>query len=209
MSAEGEHVLEEAELSLVMQLKELKNRYRKTYEEYNSTKAEVSYCQHLVNQCRIRLLTGEHLKVQNVLMYCTYSSSKCIYIDCLTIINITYFAEGINRILGVLPEFEIWYNQSFLLPDQVLSVLEGGPVRPGQVPVDKALTLVCIRTTHTHLNVKVSIECDCKMLFVDGQEDEQKPFKHPSDNPQESSSAVSFYNAYNRSLLRVRHIAHT
>ncbi|KAI7814913.1 putative kinesin-like protein KIF9, partial [Triplophysa rosa] len=130
VSAEGEHVMDEAELSLVMQLRELKNRYRKTYEEYNSTKAEVSYCQHLVNQCRIRLLT----------------------------------------------EFESWYNESFLLPDQVLSVLEGGPIRPGHVPVDKALTL---------------------------EDDGQKPFKHPPDNPQETSSAVSFYNAYNRSLQRV------
>ncbi|XP_056610418.1 kinesin-like protein KIF9 isoform X2 [Triplophysa dalaica] len=129
VSAEGEHVMEEAELSLVMQLRELKNVYRKTYEEYNSTKAEVSYCQHLVNQCRIRLLT----------------------------------------------EFESWYNESFLLPDQVLSLLEGGPIRPGHVPVDKALTL---------------------------EDDEQKTFKHPPDNPQETSSAISFYNAYNRSLQR-------
>lgn len=68
MNAEGEHVMEEAELSLVMQLRELKNVYRKTYEEYNSTKAEVSYCQHLVIQCRIRLLTGEYLKVPSIFL---------------------------------------------------------------------------------------------------------------------------------------------
>uniref|UniRef100_A0A8C1VKZ8 Kinesin-like protein n=1 Tax=Cyprinus carpio TaxID=7962 RepID=A0A8C1VKZ8_CYPCA len=96
VSAEGEPVLEEAELSLVMQLKELKNRYRQTYEDFRSTKTEVSYCQHLVNQCRTRLLT----------------------------------------------EFERWYNESFLFPGDVLSVLETGPVRPGHIPVDKALTLV-------------------------------------------------------------------
>uniref|UniRef100_A0A8C2D1T0 Kinesin family member 9 n=1 Tax=Cyprinus carpio TaxID=7962 RepID=A0A8C2D1T0_CYPCA len=95
VSAEGEPVLEEAELSLVMQLKELKNRYRQTYEDFRSTKTEVSYCQHLVNQCRTRLLT----------------------------------------------EFERWYNESFLFPGDVLSVLETGPVRPGHIPVDKALTL--------------------------------------------------------------------
>lgn len=59
MSAEGEPVLEEAELSLVMQLKELKNRYRQAYEDFRCTKAEVSYCQNLVNQCRTRLLTGD------------------------------------------------------------------------------------------------------------------------------------------------------
>uniref|UniRef100_A0A8C1ENL7 Kinesin-like protein n=1 Tax=Cyprinus carpio carpio TaxID=630221 RepID=A0A8C1ENL7_CYPCA len=96
VSAEGEPVLEEAELSLVMQLKELKNRYRQAYEDFRSTKTEVSYCQHLVNQCRTRLLT----------------------------------------------EFERWYNESFLFPGDVLSVLETGPVRPGHIPVDKALTLV-------------------------------------------------------------------
>uniref|UniRef100_A0A671MBB8 Kinesin-like protein n=1 Tax=Sinocyclocheilus anshuiensis TaxID=1608454 RepID=A0A671MBB8_9TELE len=95
VSAEGEPVLEEAELSLVMQLKELKNRYRQAYEDFRSTKTEVSYCQHLVNQCRTRLLTA----------------------------------------------FERWYNESFLFPDEVLSVLETGPVRPGHIPVDKALTL--------------------------------------------------------------------
>lgn len=73
MSAEGEPVLEEEELSLVMQLKELKNRYRKIYEEYNGTKAEVSYCHNLVNQCRVRLLTGEHFKFP---LFLSYSNSQ-------------------------------------------------------------------------------------------------------------------------------------
>lgn len=130
VNAEGEPVLEEAELSLVMQLKELKNRYRRAYEDFRCTKTEVSYCQHLVNQCRTRLLT----------------------------------------------EFESWYNESFLLPDEVLSVLEAGPVRPGHIPVDKALTL----TEHDEEH------CD-----------------NPDHKPHaDSSSAVSFYNAYNRTLQR-------
>ncbi|XP_051755216.1 kinesin-like protein KIF9 [Ctenopharyngodon idella] len=130
VSAEGEPVLEEAELSLVMQLKELKNRYRQAYEDFKCTKAEVSYCQHLVNQCRTRLLT----------------------------------------------EFESWYNESFLLPDEVLSVFETGPIRPGHIAVDKALTLMEDDEEH----------CDnpCQKLHAD------------------SSSAVSFYNAYNRTLQR-------
>ncbi|XP_067294610.1 kinesin-like protein KIF9 isoform X2 [Pseudorasbora parva] len=130
VSAEGEPVLEEAELSLVMQLKELKDRYRQAYEDFRCTKTEVSYCQHLVNQCRARLLT----------------------------------------------EFESWYNESFLLPDEVLSVLEEGPVRPGHIPVDKALT-----------------------LMEDDEEHCDNPFhKLHAD----SASAVSFYNAYNRTLQR-------
>ncbi|XP_056104394.1 kinesin-like protein KIF9 isoform X3 [Rhinichthys klamathensis goyatoka] len=130
VSAEGEPVMEEAELSLLMQLKELKNRYRQAYEDLRCTKTEVSYCQHLVNQCRTRLLT----------------------------------------------EFESWYNESFLLPDEVLSVLEAGPVRPGHIPVDKALALMEDDEEH----------CDapCHKLQAD------------------SSSAVSFYNAYNRTLQR-------
>ncbi|XP_055063278.2 kinesin-like protein KIF9 isoform X2 [Misgurnus anguillicaudatus] len=128
VNAEGEPVLEEAELSLVMQLKELKSRYRKAYEDHNSIKAEVSYCQQLVNQCRVRLLT----------------------------------------------EFESWYNESFLLPDQVLSILDHGPIRPGRVPVDIALNL----------------------------DDEQQSFEHLGDNLQENPSAVSFHNAYNKTLQR-------
>ncbi|XP_050970766.1 kinesin-like protein KIF9 isoform X2 [Labeo rohita] len=128
VSAEGEPVLEEAELSLVMQLKELKNRYRQAYEEFRSTKTEVSYCQHLVNQCRTRLLT----------------------------------------------EFESWYNESFLLPDEVLSVLETGPARPGHIPVDKALTL------------------------MEDDEEQSESLHHKLH----ADSTVSFYNAYNRTLKR-------
>ncbi|XP_051998547.1 kinesin-like protein KIF9 isoform X2 [Xyrauchen texanus] len=134
VNAEGEPVLEEAELSLVMQLQKLKNRYRQAYEDLSSTKAEVSYCQYLVDQCRTRLLT----------------------------------------------EFESWYNESFLLPEEVLSVLEAGPVRPGHVPLDKALTLEEDEHEHYEL-VRHKLHAD-------------------------SSSAVSFYNAYNRTLQRVRHI---
>uniref|UniRef100_A0A8C1VQB4 Kinesin-like protein n=1 Tax=Cyprinus carpio TaxID=7962 RepID=A0A8C1VQB4_CYPCA len=138
VSAEGEPVLEEAELSLVMQLKELKNRYRQTYEDFRSTKTEVSYCQHLVNQCRTRLLT----------------------------------------------EFERWYNESFLFPGDVLSVLETGPVRPGHIPVDKALTLVS--------NIQ-----GCQVFTT-----------QPAQLLLTTSPIItaSFYNAYNRTLKRVRHL---
>uniref|UniRef100_A0A8C2HTD1 Kinesin motor domain-containing protein n=1 Tax=Cyprinus carpio TaxID=7962 RepID=A0A8C2HTD1_CYPCA len=96
VSAEGEPVLEEAELSLMIQLKELKNRYRQAYEDFRSTKTEVSCCQHLVNQCRTRLLT----------------------------------------------EFESWYNESLLFCFK-------GLVRPGHIPVDKALTLVQCDVTYS------------------------------------------------------------
>uniref|UniRef100_A0A674AR51 Kinesin-like protein n=1 Tax=Salmo trutta TaxID=8032 RepID=A0A674AR51_SALTR len=96
VSAEGVPVLDEAELSLALRLRELKTQYRQQYEELRGTKAEVSYCQHLVDQCRTRLLN----------------------------------------------EFESWYNESFLIPEEVQAMLRsGGPIRPGLVPVYKALAL--------------------------------------------------------------------
>ncbi|KAI4891363.1 hypothetical protein NFI96_022951 [Prochilodus magdalenae] len=131
VSAEGEPVLEEAELALLMSLREMKDRYRQNYEELLSTKAEVHYCQHLVDQCRTRLLT----------------------------------------------EFESWYNESFLLPDEVQAIFrQSGPIRPGLIPVDKALTL----------------EADEEVQF------EQLRTELLAESP----SAVSFYNAHNRTLLR-------
>ncbi|TRZ00100.1 hypothetical protein DNTS_020297 [Danionella cerebrum] len=126
VSPEAEPVLEEEELYLVMQLKDLKSRYRRAYDDMTSTKAEVSYCQHLVNQCRTRLLT----------------------------------------------EFESWYNESFLLPTEVLSVLKDGVLRPGHIGVDKALSLM---------------------------EDDPRGLHQPDA---ETTSAASFYNAYKRTLQR-------
>uniref|UniRef100_A0A8C8CTS9 Kinesin-like protein n=1 Tax=Oncorhynchus tshawytscha TaxID=74940 RepID=A0A8C8CTS9_ONCTS len=126
VSAEGVPVLDEAELSLTLRLRELKTQYRQQYEELRGTKAEVSYCQHLVDQCRTRLLT----------------------------------------------EFESWYNESFLLPEEVQAMLRsGGPIRPGLVPVYKALRL---------------------------------RYELVADSP----SAISFYNAQNRTVQRVS-LTHT
>ncbi|KAI5104087.1 kinesin-like protein KIF9 [Silurus meridionalis] len=128
ISPDGEPVLDEAEVKLLLHLREAKDQYRKNYEELLSTKAEVQYCRHLVDQCRVRLFT----------------------------------------------EFESWYNESFLLPDEVLSILkDGGPIRPGLVPVDKALAL------------------------VEDEQEESEPTRILAD------SATSFYNAYNRTIQRV------
>eukprot|EP00063_Salmo_salar_P061539 XP_014036374.1 PREDICTED: kinesin-like protein KIF9 isoform X2 [Salmo salar] len=131
VSAEGVPVLDEAELSLALRLRELKTQYRQQYEELRGTKAEVSYCQHLVDQCRTRLLN----------------------------------------------EFESWYNESFLIPEEVQAMLRsGGPIRPGLVPVYKALAL---------------------------EEDEQEHFEHLRyELLADSPSAISFYNAQNRTVQR-------
>ncbi|XP_076617869.1 kinesin-like protein KIF9 [Chaetodon auriga] len=53
----GGPLLQEPEATLLMQLRELKALYRQRYEALHDIKAEVNYCQHLVDQCRVRLLS--------------------------------------------------------------------------------------------------------------------------------------------------------
>ncbi|XP_071340945.1 kinesin-like protein KIF9 [Trachinotus anak] len=51
-------VMEEApDATLLLQLRELKALYRQRYEALRNINAEVNYCQHLVDQCRVRLLS--------------------------------------------------------------------------------------------------------------------------------------------------------
>ncbi|KAL2085638.1 hypothetical protein ACEWY4_018958 [Coilia grayii] len=131
VGSEGEPVLDETEVALVLKLRDLKAQYRQDYQDLCGTRAEVSYCQHLVDQCRIRLLT----------------------------------------------EFESWYSESFLLPEEVQDVLRaGGTIPPGLVPVEKALAL----------------EDDEQDRF------ERMRYKMLAENP----SAVSFYNAHFRTVKR-------
>ncbi|XP_041923867.1 kinesin-like protein KIF9 isoform X1 [Alosa sapidissima] len=131
VGSDGEPVLDEAEVTLVLKLRDLKAQYRQDYQDLCGTRAEVSYCQHLVDQCRVRLLT----------------------------------------------EFESWYNESFMLPEEVQGVLRaGGTIRPGLVPVEKALAL---------------------------EEDEQERFERMRYKLLDKSpSAVSFYNAHIRTVRR-------
>nr|XP_023688605.1 kinesin-like protein KIF9 isoform X2 [Paramormyrops kingsleyae] len=134
VTVEGQPVMEEEELTLVLRLQELKVQYRRQHEELGSSRAEVNYCQHLVDQCRIRLLM----------------------------------------------EFESWYNESFLFTEEVQAVLRaGGSIRPGLIPVEKALSL---------------------------ENDKQEPFEHLrrellADEP----GALPYYTAHNRVLQRVGH----
>ncbi|KAJ8418761.1 hypothetical protein AAFF_G00002600 [Aldrovandia affinis] len=131
VSAEGEPVMEEAELSLLLRLKELKGQYRQQYKELHSTKSEVKYCEHLVDQCRIRLFS----------------------------------------------EFESWYNESFLIPEEAQAILRaGGSIRPGLIPMVKALAL---------------------------EDDEQERFERLRyELLANSPGAVSYYNAHDRTLQR-------
>ncbi|XP_047423970.1 kinesin-like protein KIF9 [Mugil cephalus] len=47
----------EPDASLLVQLGELKTQYRQRYKALRNIKAEVNYCQHLVDQCRVRLFS--------------------------------------------------------------------------------------------------------------------------------------------------------
>lgn len=54
---DGQVVMDEEEYELVVQLKNLKARYRNDYQELQHTKSEIAYCEKLVSQCRQRLVT--------------------------------------------------------------------------------------------------------------------------------------------------------
>uniref|UniRef100_V9KPI7 Kinesin-like protein KIF9 n=1 Tax=Callorhinchus milii TaxID=7868 RepID=V9KPI7_CALMI len=56
VSEEGEPVIDEEELNLILQLKTLKQQYRQEWEVLKDLRVEVHYCQRLVEQCRHRLL---------------------------------------------------------------------------------------------------------------------------------------------------------
>ncbi|XP_062813853.1 kinesin-like protein KIF9 isoform X2 [Anolis carolinensis] len=96
LNDEGQIIIDEEEFLLIMKLKDLRKQYRADYSELRDLRSEVQYCQHLVDQCRNRLLT----------------------------------------------EFDIWYNESFLIPEEVQEVLRpGGAIRLGMIPINRVLTL--------------------------------------------------------------------
>lgn len=51
-------IIDEEEFLLILKLKDLKKQYRAEYQDLRDLRAEIQYCQHLVDQCRLRLLTG-------------------------------------------------------------------------------------------------------------------------------------------------------
>ncbi|XP_030900458.2 kinesin-like protein KIF9 [Melopsittacus undulatus] len=92
----GHIIIDEKEFLLIVKLKELKKEYRSSYAELQDLKAEIEYCQDLVNKCRRKLIS----------------------------------------------EFEIWYNESFLIPKDVQEALKpGGNIRPGMIPINRVMCL--------------------------------------------------------------------
>ena len=58
MSEMGETVIDEEEFGLIKRLQDLKSSYRDDFEKWRELKAEIVYCQNLVEQCRQRLIQG-------------------------------------------------------------------------------------------------------------------------------------------------------
>ena len=56
---DGDVIISEEEFLEIKRLKELKQQYRQGYDELKNLKAEVQYCQKLVDQCRQRLINGK------------------------------------------------------------------------------------------------------------------------------------------------------
>ncbi|NWW53269.1 KIF9 protein, partial [Pedionomus torquatus] len=92
----GRTIIDEEEFLLIMKLKDLKEEYRSGYAELQDLRAEIQYCQHLVDQSRNKLIS----------------------------------------------EFEIWYNESFLIPKETQEALKpGGNIRPGMIPINRVMCL--------------------------------------------------------------------
>uniref|UniRef100_A0A2K5QFR6 Kinesin-like protein n=1 Tax=Cebus imitator TaxID=2715852 RepID=A0A2K5QFR6_CEBIM len=92
----GLMIIDEEEFLLILKLKDLKKQYRSEYQDLRDLRAEIQYCQHLVDQCRHRLLM----------------------------------------------EFDIWYNESFVIPEDIQVALKpGSSIRPGMVPMNRIVSL--------------------------------------------------------------------
>ena len=56
VSEMGETIIDEEEFGLIKRLQDLKSSYRDDFEKWRELKAEIVYCQNLVEQCRQRLI---------------------------------------------------------------------------------------------------------------------------------------------------------
>ncbi|XP_072905391.1 kinesin-like protein KIF9 isoform X1 [Hemitrygon akajei] len=95
MNEQDEPIVDEDEFNLIIQLKDLKQQYRQDFDVLQDLRVEVQYCQKLVDQCRLRLLT----------------------------------------------EFDIWYNESFLISSDAQLAPQIDNIRPGLVPYPRMISL--------------------------------------------------------------------
>nr|KAF6474610.1 kinesin family member 9 [Rousettus aegyptiacus] len=103
----GLMIIDEEEFLLILKLKDLKKQYRTEYQDLRDLRAEIQYCQNLVDQCRNRLLT----------------------------------------------EFDIWYNESFFIPEDMQMALKpGSSIRPGLLPISRIVSL------HSYLKTMMGLQ---------------------------------------------------
>ncbi|XP_055135515.1 kinesin-like protein KIF9 isoform X10 [Symphalangus syndactylus] len=139
----GLMIIDEEEFLLIVKLKDLKKQYRSEYQDLRDLRAEIQYCQHLVDQCRHRLLM----------------------------------------------EFDIWYNESFVIPEDMQMALKpGSSIRPGMVPVNRIVSLMA---------VCVVLPASPQPAQAGGQgEDDQDKFSQLQQRVlPEGPDSISFYNA--------------
>ena len=59
LNEDGDIIISEEEFLEIQRLKDLKTNYRTKYDELHNLKSEITYCQKLVDQCRLRLIQGQ------------------------------------------------------------------------------------------------------------------------------------------------------
>uniref|UniRef100_A0A8C3M076 Kinesin-like protein n=1 Tax=Chrysolophus pictus TaxID=9089 RepID=A0A8C3M076_CHRPC len=68
----GRLIIDEKEFLLIMKLKDLKEEYRCSYAELQDLKAEIQYCQHLVDRCRNKLISEFEIWYRESFLIPTY-----------------------------------------------------------------------------------------------------------------------------------------
>ena len=68
---DGETIISEEEFLEIKNLKTLKQNYRMHHEDLKALKAEIQYCQKLVDQCRHKLVKGKQRTNLPINLYVT------------------------------------------------------------------------------------------------------------------------------------------
>ena len=80
LNEEGDIIISEDEYLEICRLKDLKVAYRSDFDELKQLKSEVQYCQKLVDQCRQRLIQGDHTPLWFKYIVFTLSSACLVKI---------------------------------------------------------------------------------------------------------------------------------
>lgn len=123
---EGGPLLQETDATLLMQLRDLKALYRQRYEALRDVKAEVNYCQHLVDQCRVHMLSGQLSKYIIILLI----PSQCI----VFIAETCYLKSSEIICISCVPEFENWYKKAVWAPEEELDIAMEKTLREVRLP---------------------------------------------------------------------------